>query len=414
MAIDRPNILLVFSDQETASASRPIALTPNRDALAACSVVFSEALCTAPQCSPSRASMLTGLYPHQAGVETNLDAVYARELSPTIPTLGSRLQAVGYHTAYFGKWHLSASGPAAHGFAVVGPAQGDDHIADTAANWLATQPAQPWCAAVSLLNPHDIYRRSTDPTYPIRPDAILPENWQDDLSTKPLAQTTYLQEDQGKPFAHGTAEDWLRYRSAYADLLEHVDRNIGRVLHGLERGGAVRQTVVIVTSDHGDLVGSHGLPFKGPCLYDELLHVPLLVSWPGYAPAVRHALVSQIHLVPTMLDAAGLPPDAALPGLSVRALLDDERSLWPDWAVQEYLAKQRWANPIRGLRQGQWQYNEYLWGGAELYDHATDRGELQNLAGELSYRTKQDDLRQILDHWRRANDDHRWEDERPG
>jgi arylsulfatase A-like enzyme len=390
-----------------------MARTPNRDVLAARSIVFSEALCTAPQCSPSRATLLTGLYPHQSGVETNLDAVFAQELSPTIPTFGSRLRAAGYQTAYFGKWHLSAAGPGSHGFDVVGPAQGDDRIAAAAADWLAARPPQPWCAAVSFLNPHDIYRLSADPSYPIRPDATLPANWQDDLSTKPRAQTTYLREDQGKPFANATAEHWLRYRSAYADLLGHVDRNLGGVLQGLKRAGAVDNTVVILTSDHGDLVGSHGLPFKGPCLYDELLHVPLLLSWPGYEASEHCELVSLIDLVPTMLDAAGLPPDVKLPGHSLRALLDGEGSQWPDWAVMEYLAKQGWANPIRGLRQGQWQYNEYLWGGEELYDRLADPVELHNLADDPAHRAQADGLRKQLEYWRRANADRRWEDERP-
>lgn len=412
MPTPRPNILLVFTDQETAAAARPAAHTPHWDRLAARSVTFSRALCTSPQCSPSRASLLTGLYPHQTGVETNLDAVYARELPPDIPTFGSRLRAAGYATAYFGKWHLSDAGPGRHGFDTVGPLHDDTAIAGAAAAWLAGRPTAPWCAAVSFYNPHDIYRLSRDRSYPIRADATLPANGRDDLSTKPPPQRWFLTEDQGRPFAQATDDDWRRYRSAYADLLERVDANLGTVLAGLDRSGGQDQTLVIVTSDHGDLAGAHGLPFKGPCLYDELLHVPLLLAWPGQPAGRRPALVSLLDLVPTMLDAAGIAADLTLPGRSLRPLLQGDAVDWPDWAVVEYLSKQRHANPLRGLRRGHWQYNRYLWGGEELYDLATDTGELHNLAGQPAYAAERDRLRAELERWRAATGDTRWEAER--
>ncbi|MCL4508845.1 MAG: sulfatase-like hydrolase/transferase [Chloroflexi bacterium] len=408
----RPNILLVFSDQETASAARPAARTPRRDTLAARAATFSRALCTSPQCSPSRGSLLTGYYPHQTGVETNLDAIYARPLPPGLPTFGDRLRTAGYATAYFGKWHLSDAGPTAHGFDTVAPLRDDGIIASTAAQWIASRPDEPWCATVSFYNPHDIYQLSKNRSYPIRPDATLPANWQDDLSAKPPPQSWFLTEDQGRQFSQATAEDWLRYRSAYAELLERVDGNLGTVLDSLDRDSILDRTLLIVTSDHGDLVGAHGLPYKGPCLYDELLHVPLLISWPGQPPGRSDELVSLLDVVPTMLDAAGLPPDPALPGRSLRPLLQGEPVDWPDWAMIEYLSKQRRANPIRGLRYGHWQYNRYLWGGEELYDLAADPGELRNLAGELTYAEQSDQLRATLEHWRATTGDTRWEKER--
>lgn len=410
MSTNRPNILLIFSDQETAAVTRPRAHTPHRDALATRAVTFSRALCTSPQCSPSRGSLVTGYYPHQTGVETNLDAIYARQLPPDMPTVGHRLQAVGYATAYFGKWHLSHAGPAAHGFGTVGPVHHDDEaIAAAAARWLASRPASPWCAVVSFYNPHDIYSWSRQPTYPIRSDATLPASWRDDLSTKPAPQRQFLLEDQGKPFAAATAENWLRYRSAYADLLERADRCLGIVLDSLEHSNGVDSALIIVTSDHGDLVGAHGLPYKGPCLYDELLHVPLLVAWPGLPPGQCGELVSLLDVVPTMLAAAGLPPDPALPGRSLTPLLQGASITWPEWTVVEYLSKQRWANPIRGLRSGHWQYNWYLWGGEELYDLSTDPGELRNLAREPAYAGQRDRLHALLAQWRRTWADTQWE-----
>src|SRR5579859_5501126 len=216
------NVLLIFSDQETGSANRPVARTPWQASLAATSVTFAQAFCTSPQCSPSRGTLMTGRYPHQTGVETNLDAVHAKELSVGASTLGTRLQAAGYATAYFGKWHLSASGPGAFGFETVACIRAggelDREVARTAAAWIAARDRHPWCAVVSFTNPHDIYRLSREPMYPIRADATLPGNLRDDLATKPEPQRRFLADDQGRPFMGADETMWLRYRSAYADL----------------------------------------------------------------------------------------------------------------------------------------------------------------------------------------------------
>ncbi|HLH75153.1 MAG TPA: sulfatase-like hydrolase/transferase, partial [Chloroflexota bacterium] len=319
------NVLFIFSDQETAAITRPIAHTPYRTALERRGVTFANAYCTSPQCTPSRGSLLTGLFPHQTGVETNLDAIYARELSPETPTLGSRLQAAGFLTGYFGKWHLSAAGPSAYGFENVGTVHQHGHddgaVAEEAAHWIMARGAEPWCAVVSFINPHDIYRLSRDPSYPIRDDADLPANLLDDLDHKPSPQRQFLTDDQGQPFVGAPRETWLRYRSAYADLLEQVDACLGQVLRALDESRQVERTVVVYTSDHGDLVGAHGLPYKGPCLYDELVHVPLVIAWPGLSPGRCTEPISQIDLLPTLLDATGLAPAPELPGRSLRPLL---------------------------------------------------------------------------------------------
>ena len=403
------NVLLIVSDQETAATTRPLAHTPHRDALARRGVSFGQAYCTSPQCSPSRGTLLTGLFPHQTGVETNLDAVHARPLSPEIPTLGTRLTATGFQTGYFGKWHLSADGPGAHGFQDVGTVHHHGHedtlVAREAAEWLAGRGEEPWCAVVSFINPHDIYRLSREPDYPIRNDVDLPTNISDNLDRKPTPQRHFLTEDQGQPFVGASEETWRRYRSAYADLLEQVDECLGTVLQGLFTGSQAERTVVVYTSDHGDLVGAHGLPYKGPCLYDELVHVPLVIDWPGLPSRLCTAPISQIDLVPTLLDAAGLAPDPALPGCSLRPLLLGDPTAPGRPIAFEYLSKQRWANPLRGIRQGHWQYNQYLWGGEELYDLAKDPGEQINLADNPTHADQLATLKAELEAWRKASGD---------
>ena len=410
------NVLLIFSDQETAATTRPPAQTPNHNSLARRGVSFGQAYCTSPQCSPSRGTLLTGFFPHQTGVETNLDAVHARPLSPGIPTLGNRLGAAGFRTGYFGKWHLSPDGPGAHGFQEVGTVHHHGHedelIAREAANWLAKRDQEPWCAVVSFINPHDIYRLSGEPDYPIRKDVDLPTNLSDDLNGKPTPQQHFLAEDQGRPFLGASEVTWRRYRSAYSDLLEQVDACLGIVLQGLHLGGQAERTVVVYTSDHGDLVGAHGLPYKGPCLYDELVHVPLVITWPGLPSGVCDEPISQIDLMPTLLDAAGLDPAPSLPGRSLRPRLSGEPTETSQPIAFEYLSKQRWANPLRGIRLGHWQYNHYLWGGEELYDLANDPGEQRNRAADPACAEQLARMKAQLAAWRKASgDDGRWAQE---
>lgn len=408
------NILFIFSDQETAAANRPPASTPSQDALARRAISFRTALCTAPQCSPSRSSLLTGLFPHQTGVEINVEALHGRDLPSALPTLGTRLGQAGYATGYFGKWHLSTKGPAAHGFTAVWRADqrgaADPEIARHAADWITARRDERWCAVVSFINPHDITSVRPHHQQTVRAGIGLPTSLADDLVTKPDPQRQFLERDSGQPYANATAEDWLRYRSAYAGYLEALDACLGRVLHAVDASGQWERTLVVYTSDHGDLVGAHGLPYKGPFLYDELVHVPLVISWPGYEPSVRQETVSLIHLVPTMLDAAGQWPQADLPGCSLRSLLAGERRTWSNRAVFEYLGKQSWLNPLRGLRAGRWQYTRYLWGGEELYDLRSDPREMRNLAGDPTHAPSLLHLRCELQRWREgAGDAGRWE-----
>ncbi len=391
----RPNVLVVMSDQESALLPGPARL-PNRARLIERGVQFTSAFCNTPQCSAARSALLTGLEPHRTGVIANVDAAsLGKPLSPSIPTVGSVFRQAGYRTGYFGKWHLGndEKGLTAFGFDVWVRPKADPEVAREAADWIRTRK-QPWLAWVSLLNPHDIYRapemlRRIAP----RPGVKPPVSGLESLDGKPAEQREYVERDQGRAARGYSAEDWLRYRSYYLDLVESVDACLGTVLEAVN----LDRTIVVYTSDHGDALGEHGLPFKGPFMYEELIRIPLVIAAPGVAlgRGERAAMVTQADLAPTLAALAGLkwPGPTSGSDLTTRAAARSEVYL-------EYYAKQKWVNPIRTIRTRRWKLNWYDRGARELYDLAADPHELRNLAGEPALRELQQELEAKLQAWR--------------
>jgi Arylsulfatase A and related enzymes len=282
-AAERPNVLVFLTDQETALIPGPVN-TPNRRRLEAQGVRFTHAFCNTPQCSPARSSLLTGLEPHQTGVLTNVDrGSLGKPLSPRLATLGSVFRSAGYRTAYFGKWHLGsdANGLDAFGFSVARQGK-DEQVAEEAAAWIRQQSG-PWLAYVSILNPHNIYS-VVSAGKRTRPGVQAPSTDLRNLSAKPAEQQEYVDRDQGKETRNFTPDDWIRYRSFYCELIEKADACLGTVLSAI---GDPRSAIVAYSSDHGDAIGEHGLPFKGPFMYEPEIRIPLVISAPGRAKALR-------------------------------------------------------------------------------------------------------------------------------
>lgn len=358
---------------------------PNRERLEKRGVSFPNAWCATPQCSPARGTLWTGLAPHRSGVRTNIGATGSKPLDPSTPNLGSLFRAAGYRTGYFGKWHLTPGREIdgeAFGFdaAVAYGRGGDAEVVRRAAEWIQAQD-EPWLAVVSILQPHDVYDyprlRATGKATEIREGIEPPNSGLEDLSTRPVAQRAYVEQDQGQAAANYGPEDWRGYRSLYYDLIEDADRNFGVCLEA-----AGEEAIVAYTSDHGDGLGEHGLAFKGPFLYEELMNVPFVVAAPGMAGGKQsEELACHADLVPTLCDLAGVdaPPD--LDGASLRPALEG-RETGRTAIFAEYHSKQRWANPTRAVRTRRWKLNVYLQGGRELYDLRDDPHERVNLAGK--------------------------------
>ncbi|MEA3403040.1 MAG: sulfatase-like hydrolase/transferase [Armatimonadota bacterium] len=401
-----PNILLVFSDQEQSLSRSPLLSLPHRQRLMERGVTFERCYCTTPQCSASRASIMTGRYPQEVGVVTNIGAVGGRPLSPQVPTLGNVFREASYETQYMGKWHLGNEGGVLDDFGFPGRirARGEE-LAERAAGWLASPPPEPWLLVVSFVNPHDVY--SMPPEHPVRPGLSLPDSFGDDLHAKPPPQLRFLQHDQGVAVHGFEEEDWLRYISWYYDLIERVDGHLGAILDALESSGQDGNTLVAYTSDHGDMAGGHGMPFKGPFMYEELLRVPLVVRWPDGAGAgeTRDTLAGLVDLAPTFAAAAGIDWPAEPPGRNLRAIAEDASAPWRDRIFAQYHSKQRWSNPIRTVRTRRWKYNHYLEDRDELYDLQEDPSEMRNEIHTPEHQELIGKLRACLDEWRRETGD---------
>ena len=427
-AAKRPDVIIVLTDQQRADAFGAAGATdvhtPVMDRLARQGVLFTQAFTATPQCSPSRAALLTGRYPHRTGVMGNTageggggnaaagspPAGMSPALNRSLPTLGRIFAAAGYETAYFGKWHLGGT-PGDYGFESHDSTIRDQTLARRVVEFVQKRAVKggrkPLFLIVSWLNPHDIYNVFTaaPPDAQALAASRLPPNLADDLRQKPFPQRHYLEEDQGKPFVGADREVWRRYRAFYNGLVETVDREIGTVLDALE--GSDVPPITVFSADHGDHGGAHGLPYKGPAMYEELVRVPLVISWPGRIPPARSdALVSLIDLLPTLCEFADVPVPNGVDGLSLRPILEQRSAKVRDMVFGEYFGKQAWRVPIRMVRTVRWKYVRYLGYGEELYDLAADPGELRNLAREpgaaASERTR---LARELDAWIRRTDD---------
>lgn len=385
----RPNVLVFMTDQESALLPGPVHL-PARAILEKTAVKFTHAFCNTPQCSAARSSLLTGLEPHRAGVITNVDGgSLGKPLSPSLPTVGSVFQKAGYATGYFGKWHLGnqSDGLKQFGFSAFHGDKDNEAVREAAA-WIKAQRG-PWLAWVSVLNPHNIYQlphilKSVQP----RPGVLPPVSTLANLAGKPSEQQEYVDHDQGRVAKDFSPDDWVRYRTYYCELVEKADANLGTVLKAVPN---LERTVIAYTSDHGDALGEHGLPFKGPFMYEEEIRIPLLISGPGAAALQPRAngLITQTSLAPMLARLAGLE----WPEKSKRT---------GDAVFLEYYAKQKWVNPIRTIRTGRWKLNWYDSGHKELYDLSADPHELQNRAGDNRVSDTREKLEARLDAWRPA------------
>jgi arylsulfatase len=395
-AAQRPNVLVVMSDQESALLPGPARL-PNRRRLEERGTVFTQAFCTTPQCSAARSSLLTGLEPHHTGVVTNASPdSLGKPLPNSLPTVGSVFGAAGYRTGYFGKWHLGQDrslkpfGFDEHGMGT------DDEIVKKAAGWIRVQKG-PWLAWVSIINPHDIYApldqlRSAKPRDGVRPPSSSTRN----LAGKPREQQEFGRNALSSSFS---PEDWASYRRYYLNLVEKVDSGLGVLL---DAAGSLDSTIVVYTSDHGDLLGEHGLPQKGPMMYEELIRIPLLIAAPKGLIGMgrRDDFVNQTDVAPTLAAMAGLRWPGKVDGVD----LSKQRSTRDAVFIQYYAQKMKVA-PIRAVRTSRWKMSWYRSGSKELYDLQSDPHELRNLSGDPANAATQAELEKRIEAWRPAHQD---------
>ena len=408
----KPNILLVFSDQQHWQAQGFMDATfktPNQDALARESVVFERSFCTTPQCSPSRSSLLTGFYPSTTRVMGNVGAAGGNALTQS--TIGKELQDAGYLTGYFGKWHLGSNKTATDGWDHQSFKINDPQAEKNAVQFLAEtrKPGKPFALFVSLNNPHDIYHWKKYKSE--GGDVPLPKSWTGEtFDGKPPIQQQFMKEDQGKIIVGKPRDTWQTYRDCYRAKNKLYDDNLGAILAELKRQDELENTIIIVTSDHGDMDGQHKLIFKGPFMYEHMLRIPLMIRVPGTiadvkARRVNNADVVNVDIVPTIRELCGLPEKKSH-GQSLVPLMTGAKTYKPrEFVIGQYYSKQRWVNPIRTIRTGDYKLNRHIRWGDELYDLKKDPDELKNVAEDPAYTEIKGDLTAKLDQWMKDHED---------
>ena len=426
-----PNLLFLITDQQRADTieAHTACQTPNLDRLAAAGTHFFRCYTVNPICSPTRASLMTGLLPHSHGMVDVTHAVppYRASLDPTLPVWPQALQKAGYNTAYFGKWHVERSNLLENfGFETYEVEQyqqklglvevegklaeqrmvrqkgysdfllygvSDDPVETLPEYQLysdgirflqeaAANPERPWALFISSEAPHDPYvaPRSYYERYN-RADISPPANFDSDLAGQPAIYRRIQ-----RVWDDLTWDDFARATACYYANCTMIDEQIGRILAALDALNMMENTVVIFTSDHGDYMAEHRLMLKGIPAFEGAYRVPLILSGPGIAAGRQvNEIVSLLDLVPTLVQLT-TGDDFHGHGRSLLPLL---QSMETDWQSEAYAEchGQRFNYTQRVLWRDN---NKYIFNGFdedELYDLAADPHELHNLSGDPQQRS---------------------------
>lgn len=432
----RPNIVIVQADQMAAQAlgayGDDAAQTPHIDALAEHGAVFDRAYCNTPLCAPSRASMMTGRLPSDVGCYDNGD-----DFPASMPTFAHHLRAVGYHTALIGRMHFI--GPDQHhGFEerlttdvypadldmvpewgrpldqrlqwyhtvdpvfTAGPSQAtvqqdfDDEVVFHSLRYLtdrvrhnqASGDDAPFLMVTSFIHPHDPYEPPQEHWDRFSETAIPDPQFPDPADPAQDPHSHRLRVMSGFDQRSPSLEEVRRARRAYYATVSYIDDHIGRIRRRIEELNLADNTVIIVTSDHGDMLGEKGLWYKmSP--YERSSRVPLIIDGPDHlVPQGRFAHpVSLIDLLPTLLELSEAP-GSDTPGMSLleaaRRERDGHTKPQDRDVLIEYLAEGTHA-PQLTLIRGQYKYVVCPGDPDQLFDLEQDPHELHNVASAEEY-----------------------------
>lgn len=441
----RPNVVFILTDDQRwdalGCAGHPYLKTPNIDRLAAEGLLFRNHFCTSSLCSPSRASILSGLYAHAHGVRNNFT-----EYPASLASFPLLLQQAGYQTAYIGKWHMGENNDERRpGFDFFATHRGQGKyfdtefnvdgtrktipgyythvITDLALDWLRNKRKgdRPFLLMLGHKAPHSFY--TPEPKYEnslanVRvpyPDTAF------HLDGKPDWVRQRLNTWHGiygplfefrKNFPDSSPEGVAAFENmtrAYWGTLRSVDDSTGQLYEELKRSGELDRTLIIYTSDNGLLNGEHGMVDKRT-MHEPSIRIPLVARYPGLTPAEHPREITQmtltVDLAPTILELCGIPAPQKLHGRSWAQLArGDSRGWRTSWLYEYNYEKQFPYTPnVRGVRTDTWKYVHYPHGDggpdrhkAELYDLAQDPDERVNLIEQPSAAGKLAELKAELE-----------------
>lgn len=420
-----PNILFLVSDQQQQATIAPDSTChmPNVSRLRDSGVTFTQARTVNAICSPARASLMTGLYPHNHGMVDNTHCVekFRADFQSERNMLSKQLKAHGYRLGYFGKWHVERTGsPDVFGFDKFTTEQhGRDFprtlenprilkqlgyndrvlygvhresVEETEEYFFYDQGiefiresqsrSEPWCAFISTNAPHDPYIAPKE-LYELynSSEITLPESFDDAMEDKPGIYRRLK-----SVWSDLTRKDFQEATACYYANCTLVDSQVGRVLDVLEATGQRDTTIIIFLSDHGDMMGGHGLLCKGVPAFDESYRIPLIISWPDHIPSgdVCSAYASIIDVAPTVLELAECQPMNDIDGESLIPCIKAEADSPPRSIYAEFFG-QRLSYSQRIVWKDEYKYVFNSFDFDELYDLSTDPAELQNLINDPQY-----------------------------
>ena len=410
----RPNVVLFFPDQEAVTRIPANLNRPNFQRVFDSTVTFSHAYASHPLCCPSRATLFTGLYPHQAGMMYNIGLAgqFGPSLDATLPNLATVFQPAGYDVAHFGKWHLSKLDEVAnYGFRPgdywITPNQEDGQNEDAetaqrAAAWIRARSSdRPWLAVVSIINPHDILHPKTYTDIPAR-EVDLPDNFSDAALSSDCPEIKGYAEALQR-LVPADQDGWRQYLRAYFYLIERTDAQLGAVLDALESTAQADDTVFIYTSDHGEMAASHQMVQKS-CLYEEAVRIPLHIRYPRLFSGHTESdlIVSNIDVVPTLLELTGVNWPTPLPGQSLKDVLTRDPLQYRDDVFVESNfpeVQSMQLGPTHMLRTRDWKYVAYQSGFEQLFDTTADPGETKDLARDSGEASVLREMKERLNVW---------------
>ena len=438
----RPNILFLLADDQRPDTIRALGnseiRTPTLDKLVREGTTFRRAIVAIPICVASRAEMLTG----RDGLE-NTKKDFGFSPHPEAAHWATTLQAAGYRTCYVGKWHTTGR-PSQYGYretrGLFGSGGGkypltyprdwkgmevtgyrgwvfqtDDRklypdrgigltpdiswdFADAAIKFLATTDAEPFFLHVNFTAPHDplFYPEEFEKAYP--PETLsLPANFRE---RHPFDHGNFEGRDEKLYHWPRTPEETRSGLSVYYSVIEHLDRQVGRVLKKLDEVGQLENTIVIYSSDHGLAMGSHGLRGKQN-MYEHSIGVPLIFRGPGVPEGeMRDTPCYLRDLFPTTCDFAGVDIPESVQGKSLKPAIADASHRPYDELYAHFRDSQRM------VRTERWKFVSYpLAGREQLFDLSSDPDELRDLIADAKHAETASRLRRKLTEWRRRHND---------
>lgn len=439
-----PNLVVVVADQlrfqSCGYGGDPLAQTPNLDRLAKQSVNFRQATSSHPVCSPFRATLMTGKYSSSTGMVIN-----ELRLSPEHECFGHVLTRAGYQTALIGKWHLWANQLGGHdrtenGFVPPGPyrlgfndfwaAYNFNHNYYKAPYFRDTperlthpgyEPDSQTDMAIGCMReavrrgrPFAIFLLWGPPHDPWTPDNVPPEDLEAFRAARFARPGNFSRE------VDPHSDTWARMSPEFIDQLPEtmriyyaqtrsLDRALRRLIQALDETGVADNTILVFTSDHGEMFGAHGRRAKN-IFYEEAIRIPFLIRWPArLKPGVSDACFNSPDIMPTLLGLMGLPIPGAAEGSDLSGYLLGKSARTPEAAYLQGMgttAAWRDGSEWRAVRDGRYTYARFRADGQELlFDNRADPLQTKNLAGERAHRARVAHYRDQLNRWMKQHND---------